>query len=311
MTTRYVPKILSGRPKDIYSACPCASGRKFKFCCLARAKTLPAQSRTGFAHPGCYGSPLLDCSRKITGEHYVSRAIQERIAVDGRVQVSGLPWLKAPTHALSPQALQSKILCERHNGSLSPLDALALQFFCRVESWWTNAQGTPTREFFPGLDLERWMLKLLAGWIAAGNAGPEINIPKDWLHVLWSERGALEPPNGLYFAFSGEPTPVLHGFNVRVLSEAPTNLAYGALVETQGLRFLLFAGDGRGRPELEKEHAEWRYRPALFEVGSQDIGLDLAWPPGGERMAIHLSITPTGAQPAADASNPAIPRTTT
>lgn len=197
--------------------CPCKSGERLERCCLWRGKFFrppvanvnPPGTRTNYAHPGCYLSRVdANCSRNLTREHFISKSILEIIDVVGGsrgVLMEGFPWLKEPK-ALSPERIASKILCERHNNGLSPLDTSALRFFeCLMAL--PKVLGAPGRKrdhlyMFSGPDLERWMIKLLTGLLVSGNAMLDGKkkvvdaVPTWWLEVLMG-RMHLPPGVGL------------------------------------------------------------------------------------------------------------------
>ncbi len=171
------------------------------------AKVDPPGARTNYAHPGCYLSPVDDnCSEHLNREHYLSESILEILDFEGGsrgVWVEGFPWLDAPK-PLPPNAIASKILCERHNEGLSPLDTCALRFFqCLMampEQLRTPKGKRDQIYMFSGPDLERWTIKLLAGLLVSGNAMLDGNkivstVPPWWLEVLMG-RKTLPPGAG-------------------------------------------------------------------------------------------------------------------
>src|SRR5688572_20977335 len=82
---------------------------------------------TGRVSHGCYAAPLQDCDgRPPTREHYISKNLLERFG--NGFFVAGLPWLDSP-RALGVNALVGRVLCERHNNALSPLDAIIGKFY--------------------------------------------------------------------------------------------------------------------------------------------------------------------------------------
>lgn len=69
---------------------------------------------------------------------------------------------------LPPVALASKVLCERHNSALSPLDTAATDLYAilrRINAELGDEAPTAPSETFTvgGVDLERWLLKALIG----------------------------------------------------------------------------------------------------------------------------------------------------
>jgi hypothetical protein len=123
----------------------------------------------------------------------------------GIVEVSGL-GNKGPDEFLSvPIAgFKSKVLCERHNSALSPLDAIGHRFFKSFRT--LNAElrdklKKPRNRgyLFNGHDIERYILKILCGdGFANKMQGAEGRIrdwrpSPQWIRILYG----LEPfPTG-------------------------------------------------------------------------------------------------------------------
>lgn len=127
-------------------------------------------------HPRCYAGVSEDCSTKVSSEHWLSADILRASSGEQPVIVSGMPWQAGAEHALSVRALGSKVLCERHNRALSPLDRLAGQVFRVVHHYQADQREITDphgHEFalFSGDVFERWMLKLLWGGVAARALG--------------------------------------------------------------------------------------------------------------------------------------------
>jgi hypothetical protein len=131
----------------------------------------------GFAHPDCYARALGGCSRKMSGEHYISKAILE--LVENRpgqksksVRAVGLAFQKSGVEQqFGVASLVGNILCETHNGLLSPFDTAGKDMFLAMDAL-NNAAGDPAapRQTLPvdGDKLERWMLKSLCGGMYCG-----------------------------------------------------------------------------------------------------------------------------------------------
>lgn len=113
------------------------------------------------------------------------------------MRVEGLPWLTEP-RALPPDALASRILCDRHNEALSELDTCALKFFNCVMTVPKLLRASGRKRdhlfMFSGPNLERWMIKVLAGMLASGNSALanrstiRRRVPQGWLEVMLGRR---------------------------------------------------------------------------------------------------------------------------
>ena len=118
--------------------------------------------KPGGVNDGCYLRETEACSSSLSGEHSVSRSVL-RVLGDKSVKVSGFPWLKGEEKAIGIESLVSRNLCTAHNNILSPLDTAAGRFFKAVADCSLRAQGAGDIYLFCGHDIERWMLKVLAG----------------------------------------------------------------------------------------------------------------------------------------------------
>ncbi len=156
--------------------------------------TLPSSSNLLHVQPGCYAGSLGDCAGGLSREHYFSDAILKLFG-DVDMKVSGLPWQEeGDQKILRAASLVSNVLCQEHNQRLSPLDQEAEQFFNTVYKCIRGGiQGLipidGLRFEFDGRLLERWMLKVICGAIAAGNyRGHSRVVPASWVDVLYERR---------------------------------------------------------------------------------------------------------------------------
>jgi hypothetical protein len=189
--------------------CWCASGKKYKNCHLHTnqpgerlmpkvpatnhptappSSTQPPLPLTGYAHPRCYARGLSDCSHTITREHYFSKNILTDM---GSGSVSGFAWQSGETKEMDFASLTSKILCDRHNSALSPVDAEAGKLFVALgeidAALADAAPPAPSRDYLiNGADLERWLLKVLVGIChAKGVAHSEVRGEQSLIRVLF------------------------------------------------------------------------------------------------------------------------------
>lgn len=115
----------------------------------------------------CWASTLDECSEKHSKEHLISASLFPDVKA---INVSGFPWCKGETKTIGLANLTSKILCTKHNNSLSPLDTAAGTAFkvFNDSTTLTNKRLVieppkfKTRHFhINGFLLERWFLKTL------------------------------------------------------------------------------------------------------------------------------------------------------
>jgi hypothetical protein len=128
----------------------------------------PRLPRTDYSQAGCYLSHTNDCSRGITGEHYVSRTALEELS-EPVVAIDGVHWL-APgeQRVIGINSLTAKILCGRHNSALSPLDDEGGQFLRTIKSIHASlGKKSLSRKtlvsIVSGEALEIWILKIACG----------------------------------------------------------------------------------------------------------------------------------------------------
>ena len=114
----------------------------------------------------CWASPLADCGGKISREHLISQALFE----EKSIVVKGLDWCSDEAKTIGLSSLVAKILCEKHNSSLSDLDSAALDAFdvLRETVRLNSVRGklgsnhwSIKRFVIDGKRLERWFLKTL------------------------------------------------------------------------------------------------------------------------------------------------------
>jgi hypothetical protein len=250
------------------------------------SNTTPPPPATGHQHPKCYAAGLSDCSDKISKEHYVSKSVL--LAIGERPEASGLAFL-ADEKPLPPAVLTSKILCERHNHALSPLDAAATEFFNTLRGFDAGladdvAEPSAETRTSSGDDVERWCLKTLAGLVhakAVSSSGlrPELRYPE----ILFS--GRPWPPHwGLSVSTSGEQRYAFRGLGVNTQVNEADGSIWAAEFNIAGFSFLLHFGRAGGISAA--------YRPSGIRFarskGSATKTLLLRWS-GGSRSDLVLA----------------------
>jgi hypothetical protein len=270
--------------------------------------TKPPGNPTGHSLPGCYASALRDCSPQLSREHYISKALLERLSqvlADGRaseagILVSGFPWLPGDrTKNLAPEALVAKVLCDRHNGALSGLDTVSAQVlraFDEIDAA-VAPRAVPTNRLyiFNGHDIERWLLKVLCGLIAsrsvtaAGGRGVS-DIPAEWISALYG--GPFGDGQGLYVPkVVGETRRVFRGVHAQAVVRDGRSLGM-FLVLNARLFVLTMAPDADWmRDNLERT---CHYRPSeLHMTGhASEHSVLLTWSQPGAGGILHLRHTP-------------------
>lgn len=245
------------RRPELDDACPCGSSKLVRECeCLRPdGRLLPPEVKVSAVigavrkhkHPKCFASAMANCSTKISREHFISRRlireIEKTYLPGQRMQVGGFPW-QSPDQLqeVSPSALASKVLCERHNNSLSPLDSVGGSFFRAFHQIHNDFHSNPTpRQYylFNGHDVERWLLKTLFGVIASGstnNVPRDTRPPKDYLDCLF--QGERLPSSwGLYLLTQAGKREASGG--VRFATICDGRVVHGLLVDILAFRFVL------------------------------------------------------------------------
>ncbi|MDT5304296.1 MAG: hypothetical protein QOG79_8023, partial [Mycobacterium sp.] len=201
-------------PADV-EPCPCDSGRPTASCHfnpqtdrwqLPPFAPLLSGPPTGLSVDGCYAALTKDCKGKLSNEHWLSKGVLVD-ASDGKVvRIGGLPWQdNGGIDDLSPKTLGSNVLCERHNGALSPLDAHAAHALKVMDDFYLEQisredLGGSHIDLVHGEQLERWLLKMLWGATAAFLTVPKIRAAADRMVLAdYLFRDGRLPPNwGLY-----------------------------------------------------------------------------------------------------------------
>ena len=154
--------------------CPCGSRRIYAQCCrqpsgrplIKIPSLLPAGTETNFSNPRCYLNFTGNCSQNISREHYISRTVLEMFP---KLTSRGMPWeLPGSEREIGIESFTSKILCERHNSALSPLDSIAGKAMRTLEAATTfvNRKSLSKRSGYyllSGDGIELWGLKTILG----------------------------------------------------------------------------------------------------------------------------------------------------
>lgn len=275
--------------------CPCRSGRAIARCGCFRGGWLvvpETQIRRlvgDFKHPKCYARDLGGCSRQLSLEHYLSHAVQRLIAGDdGMIRIHCTRFdRKIPAGTCG-----SNVLCEAHNNCLSVLDEVGVRLFSTLREHGpkleTRADAGLDISAFNGLDVERWMLKVLIGAANSGIVETDRGWapPLQWVRLLFGRRG-MPSKMGLWLSADrpGQMVKWEHGANFAAIwdtNSEPREVA-GLLMTLAGFEFRLLM-----RP---KGHLAGRSMPGLFRPRAirtelpgtgREAMVVLGWPASGE-----------------------------
>lgn len=280
------------------SPCPCGCGKPASECCLtnqelhkAPASTTPPPPKSGEHIRRCYASRLADCSSTLSREHYISASLLHYLDQFKNLTVSGLPWLNGQEKVLPPDALASKILCERHNSALSPLDAMAVHLFQAFDEEGVAGSGQQLLHLFSGHDLERWLLKMLCGLAFSGNLTTDVDcdlsIPRLWLDVLFGHAD-LTRERGLYVCVDkGHQFAGPHGLEMRAITGKGRLTGIGLTV--CGYELILSMS---GFPTRRFNKRRVAYRPQEFHATGPNCekSVVFSWDGEADRGTIHTGI---------------------
>jgi len=285
-----------------------------------QANTTPPRPKTGHVVEGCLGAALEDCGGKLSGDHYISKALLKWLNEAGdsfgmlgaSLIARGIPGL-APDEqrSMPPSALTVKTFCQRHNSALSPIDDEALRFFVSLAEITAQLQASQTSRVhdvrtFNGHDLERWFLKVLCGMTAFGasrlftDLPVSVDIEREWIEMLFG-LSLFTDGRGLYCPGTlGKITYGGLGFSVDPLAKG-VSLA-GLSTEFQGLAFNLFLRPVFGPDQSALGDTQLFRPPALhFSNGVAEKALVLCWDSTADDRSIHIRVHPPEIRRALDA----------
>ena len=290
--------------------CPCGSGKSIALCHLdpidgrfrkAVPRLRPPGKRTDYAHPGCYFRTTQNCSKQISREHYISRSVLERVGQI--VRLSGAHWLdEGHTLETSVGNLTAKILCRRHNESLSPLDSEAGIFFGALADAFKDLKRKtlsrkPIFHLASGEALELWMLKVACGhYFGIGtingvrldetHAINLFKVEEAFYHRKWDAR------SGLYFKGGvGTRVETRNYVSVTSLTDEERNQMAGVRAGLLGLELDLLFDSDNTYPGPWTGLAK---RPSEFVIrrGPRRHSIILTWPVGTPERSVTLDQRP-------------------
>jgi len=286
--------------KDNSFKCYCGSGKRFNRCCKPRIDKIPfkntrispPEAHTGFSHPGCFLSSTNDCGEKISREHYISASVLSEI--DDIINLEGVSWLppKKPKK-LRISSLTSKVLCQRHNESLSPLDKNATEFFRALKNFTQASFDGPEKVIIlNGRDLERWMLKAIYGLLTSKSLQQQYGISiqgvidKRCVELLY-DLVPFEKGRGLFIrtAYPG-PMPAKRHLMVKPLLKIHKRTLQGMEFNVLGYDFLLTTCP------INVEGGEFRPGYILFSSSTGTKVICLKWPDPGPHPIIQALHNP-------------------
>jgi len=247
---------------------------------------------TNYAHPRCYANSLQDCSSKISGEHIISNNILELFEQNKSIKVTGLPFIeKEAFNLLSRKSLVSNILCTKHNHDISAYDAEAGKLFRSIINFDNDFyQANPTNEhiFLNGGFIEKWMLKIVCGLIAAGHIASgkirtSVQLNDIYINLLFTD-GVWPPHWGLYFKIP--ENSAIHKYNcagVRPMTAGNEIKAMEYLINN--FKFFLILG----HPDQTDHWGIHRLNKLIFTSGTVSKTIEFRWDDPKHNQVVKLT----------------------
>lgn len=239
----------------------------------------------------CFLKGYGTCSAKISKEHYISKTVLKALSSNGGFRIGGLPWQPDQTlQRIGIESLVSKILCETHNSSLSPLDAVAGKLFRVIDSADKSPATLPDVTRLNGLLVERSFVKLLCGLAASAGFNSGI-VPEQWKLVLlgkqWSDHC------GLYLSISSEQQVLAKELRLETMVDQETREVLAAVFSVAGVSFNILLG----RPENPSAWGTHRPRGIIFRNEADEKCVEFVWPHLTEQAVIYTKVGVTKERP--------------
>lgn len=160
----------------------------------------------------CWAFSNGDCSGKLTGEHIISKGIFK----ENNIYVKGFDWCINDYQAIGLNSLTKKVLCNKHNSTLSPVDVGGINAINSLERVFSLCNELDLNNSkiinlqIPNIDghlFERWLLKVAINLIAGsdiilGDMGEESGKPPPYLIDVVFGKLDFSHFMGLYFLIS-------------------------------------------------------------------------------------------------------------
>lgn len=259
----------------------------------------PLGTGTGHRHAKCFASADENCSTTISREHFISEALLRQIEFNNTTKIAGLKWQQPNTFDSIPlRGLASKILCDRHNSALSPLDTTMSAFSQAVAAIDRDLHPDADaprflRHQFCGEDIERWMLKCLIGLSFSGNIGGALK--PECLDLLY-DRIPWPTGWGLYWLVDRGPI-ARHSssFLIETNVDPQTNVVLLVRFTMRGLPLGLCLG----KPDRPSAFGKLRPSALSFRSGNRRRPIVLRWSRdrAGEPIQLNRAGTYNGPSP--------------
>jgi len=239
----------------------------------------------------CFLKDYGTCSARISKEHYISKTVLKALSSNGGFQIGGLPWQPDQTlQSIGIESLVSKILCETHNSSLSPLDTVAGQLFRVIDSADKSPATLPDLTSFDGLLIERWFVKVLCGLAASVGFNNGI-VPEQWKLLLL---GNQWPDHwGLYLPIPSDQQVLAKELGIEILVYPETREVLAAVFRVAGVSFHICLGS----PDNPSAWGIHRPRGIIFGNEPGEKRIEFVWPHLTEQAVIYTKVGATKERP--------------
>lgn len=150
--------------------CICGSLKLTENCCarsegvLFKKSLIIKENKNSHSHYNkkCLFRHRLNCSPKISREHYISQSVLRLLNSSGikTLKVQGIAG-HADFKSIAIKNITAKILCKTHNEMFSKLDREIARFARAIQSHFE--MGDDQEYLFNGHDIERWLFKVSIG----------------------------------------------------------------------------------------------------------------------------------------------------
>ncbi len=291
--------------------CPCGGGKKSKNCCqiskyaFVKKPIQLIESKnqiTDYANGGCLAGFTKDCSDKISGEHYISKAILKLIS-DEKLNVTGWPYSSAESVQIGINNLTVNCLCTRHNSMLSPLDDAAANIFKTFLRFTSNEQkdkrGVLDYCLYNYWDFERWMIKTLvmtegAGLLRKNKIKQSIpdSLKMNFLKVLFSGEKIEIDGAGFYFIYEiGKAQSFGQTFSFASSTSSVSNDVEGCTIILGGFNFVFSSRKLLDIDQIPVNDSQYRPWRLIFNNNSRKYVIDFS-AKNGQNYSTQIQVNP-------------------
>lgn len=249
--------------------------------------------KNGYAHPQCYLAETNGCSKKISKEHYISKSLLDQIEKqNAKIDIAGLTWIPREQYkSVGKASLTSKMLCQKHNSALSPIDGAICEFtraISAIDADFLNEQPEGLVCNVDGRYVERWILKTLIGMVTSKQFKESLSYKNKCSKLLCSPTARWPKHWGLYVA--PPSTTNYHSSSFELVPKYNPSNGCVLLIEL-GFKGLMmnFAMGKPGNPEML---GIFRPNRMMFQKGDCRSQIRFEW--GGRKTGPDVIYTHVG-----------------